>query len=390
MEKTCDYSICTGCGVCSAVCPKKCISFFEGDLGHIYPRINVADCIDCKKCERACPALRDNGLREAVEAYAGIIRDKHDYLTTTSGGAAQAISKMTLSKGGVVYGCASLPATKVCHIRVSREEDLEKLKGSKYVQSSLLTEFGNIVTDVEAGRRVLFIGTPCQVAAVKALFNKTPENLLLVDIVCHGVPSLEFLKDYLRHNGIEPDSVGKIEFRDGKSYKIKVVDKSDKIVYESLSYYEHPLRDIYYTAFINGDSYRPSCYGCRFASPSRCSDITIGDFWGLGKVNPADEIPPHDKGISLLLPVTEKGIRTLDELGRLMALYRRDVDEAVGGNTQLRHPTPYGAWTGAFNCLRKIIGVWPAATIIYYIHRLKDSAVSQTLTITSWITKRRQ
>lgn len=370
MEKTCSYEICTGCGVCSVVCPTKCISFFAGDLGHIYPQINPKRCIDCKKCERACPALRDNKPLPATKAYAGIIKSESDYKTTTSGGAAQALSLMTIEAGGVVYGCASLSGCNIKHIRVTSREGLDKLKGSKYVQSEAWHIFDRLVDDVKSGKKVLFIGTPCQTASVKSLFRSVPSNLLLVDIICHGVPSRNFLCQYLRKNGVDISEIEHLRFRNGKNYSIAAISKKGRTIYETYSYYQEPLKDIYYSLFIEGYSYRPSCYTCRFATSERCSDITIGDFWGLGKEDDTDVIPPHEKGISVLLPVTEKGQKALADSMAWIDIYERPVSEAINGNTQLRHPTHRTVWAKAFNKLRKHIGVFNAAEIVLFARRL--------------------
>lgn len=373
MEKTCDYKICTGCGVCSTVCPKNCISFIPGDFGHIYPKIDTSVCIDCKKCERVCPAINDSNCNKPLNAYAGIIKNEYDYLTTTSGGAAQALSILTLRNGGVVYGCASLSKAQIAHVRVTDEDQFELLKGSKYVQSRVCGIYIDLVKDVNAGTEVLFIGTPCQCDAVKSLFRVQPENLLLVELICHGVPSQIFLHDYLKKQGCNLDDIDRLWFRTDCGFQIVASRKSQSgsytPIYKSIPLWSKGCKDIYYNTFFYGYSYRPSCYTCKYACSERCADITIGDFWGLGAKVPAAEIPDHSHGISVILPCTPKGQQKVLQVSDLIHLYERPVDEAIKGNHQLQHPTPKRIDVVLFNLLRKFIGINPAFNIIFFLRR---------------------
>lgn len=138
MEKVCDYSICTGCGLCASLCPKESISMrVDGILGHVYPKIRQKTCIDCGICVSKCPAQNVPNLEKPAEAYAAWSKEEADYKSSTSGGAASVFSQHIISKGGVVYGCAMLPDIDVRHIRVDNLDGLPKLKGSKYVQTLL-------------------------------------------------------------------------------------------------------------------------------------------------------------------------------------------------------------------------------------------------------------
>lgn len=371
MEKTCDYSICTGCGACSAVCPKNCISFVTGDFGHVYPKIDVTRCIDCNKCRNVCPPINDYSQILPTEAFAGIIKEKEDYLSTTSGGAAQAISLYILRKGGIVYGCGSLSNGRIEHIRVETPTDLELLKGSKYVQSDVHERYQEIIKDVKSGREVLFIGTPCQCAAVKKLFRIQPSNLCLVELICHGVPSQEFLFDYLRKQGVSKDIIGRIWFRTSKGYQIAICnDTQSKIIYESIPLWSKGCKDLYYKTFFYGYSFRPSCYTCKFARPERVGDITIGDFWGLGVEYPTDEIPAHEHGISVVLPCTDKGKEIISNISGIINLYPRSVKEAIKGNHQLQHPTLKGSDVYLFSFLRKILGISYAFQVSFFMRRV--------------------
>lgn len=276
------------------------------------------------------------------------------------------MSLSVLAKGGVVYGCASLPGARIEHIKVETKERLELLKGSKYVQSNAYVIYGDLLNEVKTGRQALFIGTPCQVAAVKAMFKSVPDNLLLVDLVCHGVPSQKFLRSYLKKHIGSLDDVKRIWFRSDSHFQLRVIkeiDGKDKCVYCSVPIFSRLFEDEYYGTFFYGYSYRPSCYQCQFACPERCGDITIGDFWGLGKEAPTKDIPSHEHGISVILPNTQKGILMTDTLKELMNMYQRPVSEAINGNDQLRHPKHKTSSIRTFDSLRHIIGVLPAYRI---------------------------
>ena len=271
-------------------------------------------------------------------AYAAWSKDDDDYKSSTSGGAASVLTRHILGKGGVVYGCSVLPGIRIEHIRVDKIEDADRLKGSKYVQSSITGMLPVIRDDVKSGRLVLFVGTPCQVAAVKRMFRIQPGNLFLVDIICHGVPSNKWLADYIaKYLKIDKSKVTSVKFRLPDAYSLCIY-ASDKLVYKSGNLWTHRYKDLYYNTFIDGFTFRDSCFCCRYAKAERISDITIGDFWGLGKETDDSYIPEHKYGVSCMLPITEKGAALLDAIKDSLNLYERPVAEAVNGNEQLRHP----------------------------------------------------
>ena len=229
MEKICDHRICTGCGLCAAQCPKQCISMtVNGRLGHLYPKIDQRECVDCGLCQRNCPATQPLEQKTAEVAYAAWSKDEDDYKTSTSGGVASVLSQHVLSQGGVVYGCAMLPDIEVKHIRIDNPDNIKKLKGSKYVQSRIVDIIPALKKDVQDGKYTLFIGTPCQVVAVKKLFKKQPDNLLLVDLICHGVPSVGLLREHV-HKVAKFPHYDNIIFRESSYIVIVVVE--GRVVY---------------------------------------------------------------------------------------------------------------------------------------------------------------
>lgn len=322
-------------------------------LGHLYPKISQDVCIDCGLCQKNCPAIHPLELKKADTAYAAWSKDEDDYKSSTSGGAASVLSKYVLSQGGVVYGCAMLPDIEVKHIRVDKSEDAWKLKGSKYVQSNIVDIISPLKDDVKDGKLTLFVGTPCQVAAIKKLFKEQPENLLLVDLICHGVPSLDILKKHI-HKVADYPHYDNIIFRD-TSYAV-IVEVNGNIVYRC-ALKQPRYKDWYINTFFDGYTCRDSCYSCRYACPERVSDITIGDFWGLGKSTPANEILPHPYGCSVILPNTSKGKDTIQQVAHKINLFERTIDEAVSGNAQLKKPTPFGKRKKLFRFLFPYIGI---------------------------------
>lgn len=355
MDKVCEYKYCTGCGLCAALCPKKCISMESGNqFGHLFPRIDQKICIDCGLCQKNCPAIHPVEHRQPLAAYAAWSRDDDDYKSSTSGGAASVLSQYVISKGGVVYGCAMLPDIDVRHIRVEDITDLYKLKGSKYVQSNVTDIYTQLRKDVKDGRLVMFTGTPCQVAAVKNMFKEQPENLILVDLICHGVPSLHMLRQHIK-NVANYFHYDKVLFREGNGIYVVVVVVDGKEVYRR--YLNKPrYKDFYINSFFDGYTFRDSCYSCRYACPDRVSDITIGDFWRLGRKIPANYIPEHPQGISVMLPSSSKGMKLIETISSSMIIYERSVEEAVEGNAQLKRPTPLIHRTILFRHLYPIIG----------------------------------
>lgn len=353
---------CTGCGLCASICPQQCIIMKEGKQGHLFPSINDSTCIKCGLCEKCCSILHPCELKPIIQAYASWTKDNHDYRTTSSGGIATVLSKFVIGRNGVVYGCAMLPDVEVRHIRVDRVEELELLKSSKYVQSSITSIIPQLKVDISNGRKVLFIGTPCQVAAIKRLFAEQPDNLFLVDLICHGVPSLKSLKEHVG-KVTKGKKVDKVVFReDGNRYVLAVYDSLGNQIYRKPVASER-YRDWYMNAFLDGYTFRDSCYQCRYARPERCSDITIGDFWGLS--NEAFGIPPHEYGCSVVLPITPKGLMLIEAIKPLVNLYERDVQEAVSGNSQLRHPTKL---TKRVRYYRKAQGIMKSTWMYYLVN----------------------
>lgn len=328
-----DKTECCGCNACSEICPVHCISMREDKSGFLYPAVDLNTCIECGACERVCPfPSKDIDLNYPVIAYAAWAKNEEIHRKSSSGGVAYIISQYTLNRGGIVYGCFA-DGVNVSHIRIDNVDDISKLQGSKYVQSDVSGIFNQVKADLTTGRDIVFIGTPCQVAGLKKFLKIIPENLLLVDLICHGTPSQQMLHDHLKR--VAPKrNIDHISFRDGNTFYILALEEKEEVRRSDV--WAEPLKDMYYRAFMDGISYRPSCNECCFARAERVSDITIGDFWGIKNI---ESLPDGYKlGISVMLPATIKGKTIIESLRPELEITERSVAEAVAGNDQLRHP----------------------------------------------------
>lgn len=337
MTEICNKDICTGCGLCATSCARHSITMKPIDnFGHLHPVINPETCTDCGLCQKLCPSLTPPEKNYPLQCFAAWSKDESDYKSSTSGGAASVLSQHIINKGGIVYGCAMLPNVEVKHIRIDNIDGLRLLKGSKYVQSDITEALSHIKKDIKNGLDVLFIGTPCQCAAVKNLFKTQPDNLYLVDLICHGVPSLIYLQKHIKTK-IGTTHIDKVLFRDENSKYAIIVSANDKVLYK-MPLKAQRYRDLYFNTFYDGYTYRDSCYNCKYACPQRAFDITIGDFWGLGKNTPTTEIPTHTNGCSVILPATQKGKDFVAAIAPSMNIYPREIKEAIDGNYQLQTP----------------------------------------------------
>lgn len=273
---------CTGCMACVDGCPKIALSI-EMRNGYNYPTLNESLCINCGKCERVCPVFNSKELPTPKKAYAMKIKDDEILKGSSSGGVVTAISKEVISAGGVVVGAAFDDDFNVKHIVVDNDAELSMIRKTKYVQSTLLDAYAQINDALKENKKVLFTGTPCQVAAIKSYFGEQ-ENLLLVAIICHGVPSPKLWREHIDElQRVHNSKLNAVDFRDKsngwKNYMMKFsFENGEKMIIS-------PNSDSYMQAFY-GNKLRPSCTNCHFKGGNSGADITIGDFWGFNILSP--------------------------------------------------------------------------------------------------------
>ncbi len=331
----CSKNTCTGCHACLNICSVEAITMEEDELGFLYPIINTVICTNCELCKNICPANNPLPKQKAITAIAAYSSNPNDRASSTSGGAASVFSQYIIKTEGVIYGCSGENAENIRHIRVSKNEDLYKLKGSKYVQSEISSCFKELLSDLQNDKKVLFIGTPCQVAGLKNFLQKEYKNLITVDLVCHGVPSQILLNENIKNIDV-PNNIS-IKFR--KKGKSKKEQKTGIYLYSdnstNISSKDFP-KDNYTTGFMYGLFNRESCYSCYYASQERCSDITIGDFWGFKEF---EKFPVNEhEGLSVILPITEKGLSFFNLIKETLNWIERPLSEAIDGNEQLKKP----------------------------------------------------
>ena len=365
MKTICPEELCTGCLACWNSCTHNAIEITTDICGFRYPAINQDFCVDCGLCQLSCPVIHPQGKKFPQSCYAVTVNTENELATCASGGAATALSRYVLQQGGIVYGCSNVEMRHVKHIRITKEEDLPLLKGSKYVQSDVGLNYRLIKGDLRQGLNVLFVGTPCQVAGLKSYLRKDYPNLITADLVCHGVPSQQLLNDNIdRYNRRYKEvNEGSIHFREKILSKNANQTQSAKIEYGwffgknqpysgkniAVKYYKDP----YMFGFIQGLFFRNNCYKCPYAYAIRVGDFTLSDFWGLGKDSSMDV----GKGASAVLINTEKAKAVFEELKKDIRYEQREVQEAIMGNGQLQHPSRRHPKYGLFRELYPKMGL---------------------------------
>ena len=321
-----DKKDCTGCWGCVNICPKLCITMKIDKEGFDYPIVNESDCIKCKKCINICPVLHKQEKENKPVAYACFNKDEEIRKESSSGGVFTLLARNIIEDNGVVFGARFNASFDVEHNYIETLDEIKVFRGSKYVQSRIGYTFTQVKEFLEDGRKVLFSGTPCQVGGLKSFLEKDYENLICIDIICHGVPSPMVWNKYKNEisNGRK---ITNINFRD-KTYGWK--DYSFKMNFEDgTSYFEKGTENKYIRGFI-GDIYlRNSCYQCKFKTLHRQSDLTLADFWGIENINTNMY---YGKGTSFLIINSEKGNQILQRTQDQIEVEEVNLEKSIKYN----------------------------------------------------------
>lgn len=301
---------CSGCSACAQRCPKHCITMTEDNEGFLYPVINKDNCIDCGLCEKVCHELHPYNEREPLKVLAAINKDERVRLASSSGGIFYLLAEKTISEGGVVFGARFDENWQVLIDYAETMEGVKPFMGSKYVQARTATSYKNAERFLKQGRKVLFSGSPCQIAGLHHYLRKQYNNLTTADFVCHGVPSPKVWKLYLDEIVSAVSNVKDVNFRNKDNgwkkfnFSLSYNEGNKTISISSFHGTNHYMR-----AFLNNMILRPSCYECKAKKGCSHSDITIADFWKINR-----EIPEmdDDKGTGLVLVNTDKGQAALN------------------------------------------------------------------------------
>lgn len=325
---------CSSCGACANVCARNAISMQLDREGFYRPLIDVDKCVQCGTCEKACPwnnAVKNpNGSVESPRTVAAFASNETIRLESSSGGIFTVLAEKILDDGGVVIGVAQLSPTKFGHVVVDNKGDLCKLRGSKYVQADVGFVYREVRSLLKSGKKILFSGTPCQVAALYAVLgNNVYADLFTVDIVCHGTPSVKVFEKYVRELELSHrSSLESVVFRDkgtgwaGYSLLHRFVDGDSFLVNHDQSKYMR--------LFLNRICQNQSCVKCRYRKLPRIADITLGDFWGISKYHPEMN---DDKGTSVVLLNSDHGRMLFASVKENVIQCESKVEYAISGNS---------------------------------------------------------
>lgn len=337
---------CCGCGACVNICPVHAIRMKEDENGFIYPKIEESLCVRCGSCKRVCAFQNTEETNNVLESYAAVARDREIRMGSASGGIFGALARMYVESGGLVYGACFNKDWSVSHIGVECLEDISRLQGSKYTQSNTGFTFQSVKKALSAGREVLCSGTPCQIAGLNGFLGRKYDNLLTVDLVCHGVPNNRMFQEYLEVLGkYYGGKVTEFSFRDktvgwGKNGKACISSSRQN---ERINIWQSASSYLYY--FSNGWISRDSCYQCPYACSRRPGDLTVGDYWGIEKQHP-DYIGrkgwKESEGISLILVNTEQGKKRLQASEAYIEFRESTFEKVAQCNRQLRKPSDCG------------------------------------------------
>lgn len=326
-----EKNACYGCGNCENICPKKAVSMDWDEEGFLYPVIDEKRCVDCGLCRKVCPAVEPMVSRPThdIACYGGRYEDAEKVKQSSSGGAASALSELIIAEGGSVYGSRyGNGFQEVVTSRAVTKQELEAFKGSKYVQSQKKDIFVDIEQELDKGIKVLYVGCPCEIAALKKWIKTERENLYTAELICAGVTSPLYLRDYI---------AGKAKKNGGKRI-IGFTMRDPSLGWSSnytlnVEFSDHEEKE-QFSGSVLGDAWglvkRPSCYRCKYKGNNRVADITLGDLWGINRSHPHYS----EWGNSLLLVHTQKGEKLVEKLEGFR-IYGVDMQSAYQSNKMM-------------------------------------------------------
>jgi coenzyme F420-reducing hydrogenase beta subunit len=298
----------------------------EDKEGFLYPQVSRDSCNHCALCEKVCPIVHTAPLGDMPKAFACYSKNQSIRMKSSSGGVFSLIASEVIKDNGVVFGAGFDKDFNVEHSYVEKIEDLERFVGSKYVQSKIGNAYKEAKKFLGQGRKVLFTGTPCQIEGLRSFLQKSYDNLICQDLICHGVPSPMVWRQYKKYI-TKGNKIKDIYFR---NKDLGWNTFSLKIEMEECIYTKSANEDSFMRAFLTNLCLRPSCYYCSFKTLQRRSDITLADFWGIERILPCMS---DDKGTSLVFANSQKGMDLLRDIYSEVVMYEVNLNEAIEYNT---------------------------------------------------------
>lgn len=333
--------LCMGCGLCANLCAQEAIQMEWSETGFLVPRVDPSKCVSCTLCVRKCPAVKGvcGGAAQIVDSdiWGAWHLDQSTRKLSSSGGIFSALAEWIIAQGGCVFGVVWKDERNAVFAKAETMHEVKAMRGAKYTQAQVNGVYREVKKELLSGRKVLFSGTPCQVNALVVFLGKLYDNLLTMDIVCHGVPSRKLLLKYLDEYRTPKKRVVGLNFRDKElgwsSYGVRRFYNDGTAAF--LPVYE----DLYMQLFLSDSILNASCYQCPFVGSPRVSDVTLGDFWGIEKYH---QDWPLQSGISAVLVHTAKAVRVFSELREKVEMYPETYDHLpVGGIKQHANPARY-------------------------------------------------
>ena len=329
---------CFGCEACVQTCAVGAITMVADEDGFRYPRIDVAKCLKCGRCRQVCPAQETPVASAPRYTFGGYVRDCKTRDSSTSGGAFSAIAQSWADDDALIFGAESV-GLNVRHCSIRGVADLQRLRKSKYLQSTIGRSFAEVRDALRTGKRVLFSGTPCQVAGLKRFLREVDDrNLLTVEVVCEGVPTPNYIRKFAEWLGNKKhaDVLGiDYRFKDGRKWDFQVMQASLQNPTRGIFKWKqdrwfNPFWSIWLQHLIS----RPSCYQCPFAKRERVADISLGDLWGVHLYCP--DLYGRNGGASVVFCNTEKGVAALDKAKCLLFGRELNTEDAIRYQGPLR------------------------------------------------------
>lgn len=339
---------CCGCGACMEICPKQAIRMVQDQEGFLYPKVEKSRCIHCGKCGEICP-MRKKGKISDENLYMGAqAKDGQLRYSGSSGGIFSVLAQYILAHQGIVYGAGYDEAMKVIHKGVEDQKRLGQIKRTKYVQSNMEGIYGRIEKNLKENRWVLFCGTPCQAEALMKYLDQSYEKLLVVDLVCYGVPSPGIWKDYVTYlEQIHKGKMTDFSFRDKRNRDNGHIRSC---IIGGKEYAVSLYQDLYCRMYFKNYILRPSCHACRFCTVDRRSDLTIGDFWGIENVRREMD---DGMGTSMIIVRSEKAKRIWKEIEQDLIWFSCDKADVL--QPRLQQPTDMARGRYAFMLLYRML-----------------------------------